>query len=855
MKRNYIIGLLLALFLLPVRLSAHFYVPKAELTEVDNVGISLEELFQNAEEVEGVGLVSEEVYLYNVGRDLFLNAGDYYGVRTVLYDVGIPVRIVKTEYTDVDGTGHVVYKIHGPFKTKDLFVSGNGDAREESWLRGNNSVVHPDVVIDYSKWGTFGETERNEEQKVYDDFVNENPDKAKLYRKHHEDAIRGRRVYFGTVPGGTNAVGENWSFEEVIAATGLTPSYVIRLKAAFNPGTESYSPERYNDFMLVGGQPTALPIFLKNNPVYKQSRYRNIVTLKTEEEEAADASVGGVLNNNWSIGEGKLENRYWKIVTKDQLRKDYDRTYERERASNASFLVQASNFNRANVYNFEENPELPGWHKQGTFDYACDFKSAIKDYTDDVRFCQFDCAGITCFNFNKTDEEAAVTDRGKKGDMLYQDVEMRKSGWYRIDCQGMYYNNSSEPDGQSNDHNNDRCLAELFATVDGVDDANGASNVKVDLVPRTFGDAQFAKIESVIDDAKILGEADRTDGIVSNKLEAGIAFSMRYYPNSVLFYLDLNGQESRKVRVGIRLKEDLTDGDYVFFDDFQLKYVGEPFVLDENDVDFHNTGLEDDNIDYVNRTLILKRSMVLDKWNPITLPVDLNKRQLTTAFGQNVKLAQLSSLTGRTVHFATIDLVSKAMEDVVLEKDHCYIINPELDGKAGTYVVNGAQEQRVEVEGPYYPISRVSLKKSDVTNAGRVTDPCGPFANADGCEIQMFGSYQKASVPANAYAFSNGKLYHITTDMETKGFRCWIEDRHQMGTENAARRHQLGTYVGGVADETTSIDWVYGECDDAMAGNGIIYNLNGQTVGAGKTAVSALPKGIYVVNGKKIVVK
>lgn len=295
MKKNYILGLLLALFLLPVRLFAHFYVPVAELRGLDNVGVDLESLFENAEEIEGGGLMSEEVYLYNVGRDLFLNAGDYHGVRTVLYDVGIPIRIIKTNYTDGNGTSHVVYKIKGPFATKDLFKKDEGDTKEESYLRGNNSVVHPTVVIDYSKWGSFGNTERSEEQEVYKALVKEDSVKyAKLYRKDHEDAIRGRRVYFGTVPGGTNALGENWTIEEVADdGYGKTKSYIIKLKAEYNPETANYSPERYNDFMLVAGQPTALPVLIKGNAVYPQSRYRNIVTLKTEKEEEADASVGG----------------------------------------------------------------------------------------------------------------------------------------------------------------------------------------------------------------------------------------------------------------------------------------------------------------------------------------------------------------------------------------------------------------------------------------------------------------------------------------------------------------------------------------------------------------------------------
>ena len=36
---------------------------------------------------------------------------------------------------------------------------------------------------------------------------------------------------------------------------------------------------------------------------------------------------------------------------------------------------------------------------------------------------------------------------------------------------------------------------------------------------------------------------------------------------------------------------------------------------------------------------------------------------------------------------------------------------------------------------------------------------------------------------------------------------------------------------------------------------GTVYNLNGQVVRAGATSLEGLPKGIYIVNNKKYIVK
>ena len=51
---------------------------------------------------------SEEYFLYNVGQDLFLNAGSYWGTEAVVFTVGLPVTITKDNST---GT----YTIQGPF--------------------------------------------------------------------------------------------------------------------------------------------------------------------------------------------------------------------------------------------------------------------------------------------------------------------------------------------------------------------------------------------------------------------------------------------------------------------------------------------------------------------------------------------------------------------------------------------------------------------------------------------------------------------------------------------------------------------------------------------------------------------
>ena len=101
-------------------------------------------------------------------------------------------------------------------------------------------------------------------------------------------------------------------------------------------------------------------------------------------------------------------------------------------------------------------------------------------------------------------------------------------------------------------------------------------------------------------------------------------------------------------------------------------------------------------------------------------------------------------------------------------------------------------------------------------------------------------------VPEGSYVMSGGKMYHLPKAWDGLLGTCWyITDK---GTSSNSKVLAIDG-EGGTTDINGIVTEVPG--DKAMEG---VYNINGQKVADG-TSLEGLPKGIYIVNGKKHVVK
>lgn len=100
---------------------------------------------------------------------------------------------------------------------------------------------------------------------------------------------------------------------------------------------------------------------------------------------------------------------------------------------------------------------------------------------------------------------------------------------------------------------------------------------------------------------------------------------------------------------------------------------------------------------------------------------------------------------------------------------------------------------------------------------------------------------------------SKGKMYELSRDTPIKGFRGWITLTHSIfeNAESSAAGAKIA--INGVIDSDvpTAIDREAIVPVNPKSINAV-YDLSGRKVG---TSIEGLPKGLYIVGGKKLLVK
>lgn len=479
--------------------------------------------------------------------------------------------------------------------------------------------------------------------------------------------------------------------------------------------------------------------------------------------------------------------------------------------------------------------------------------------------------------------------KGLRGFTFYQDVKVHKAGWYLLRCNGFSTSNSSE-----NITTNGKPLANLFITALGADEKP---------INEKYSTATLNGISQT--DAEALGKTYDGAGI-------GKAFFEGKYENQVQICLDKapNGYEISNnnpvtLRIGFYVdptdKSEVDANELTAVDNFKLDYAGPrrnpELILDEESTDLRYLTMATD--EYKNSVLHLNRKLNDNMWNSLILPVDLTWGQMKRTFGDAVKVAKLEALTENSVQFVTVEPDSD--EQVMVKAFEPYIVYPPYTQvKSAPYTVDrfytSVGEDNSEwlgedykpskdennrltktLKADHYDITMVTLNRDTLNKYLNTTnwESITKFKTIDGnygkmvCIGTMAKTYDNGKILSDRdnlngdYFMYKGKLIQVPSGKKDNGepysyglkaFRCWFELTGNTSAEG--KPSQVSLLIDGVEDSTTGIDDIHGNTDCTSYKRGIdgVFNMNGQMVRR-SCSLEGLPKGMYVVNGKKIIIR
>lgn len=477
--------------------------------------------------------------------------------------------------------------------------------------------------------------------------------------------------------------------------------------------------------------------------------------------------------------------------------------------------------------------------------------------------------------------------KGLRGFNIYQDVKVHKAGWYLLRCNGFSTANSSE-----SITTNGKPLANLFITVL---DADGKP------IDDKYSTATLDGISQA--DAETLGNTYEGAGI-------GRAFFEGKYENQVQVCLDKapNGNEisdKNPVTLRIGFYVDPTDkskadaNELTAVDEFKLLYAGPrrnpELILDEESTDLRY--LTEAKDEYKNTVLHLNRKLNANMWNSLILPVDLTWGQMKRTFGDAVKVAKLAALTENSVQFVTVE--PKNDDDVMVTAFEPYIVFPPYTQvKSAPYTVEHFYTSKGEdnsewlgkdykpskdennrltktLKADHYDITMVSLDRKKLmqhvkTDTWESTTTVSATGGGMVCKGTMAKTYDKDENGKNKiisgrddlngdYFMYKGKLIQVPHNENgkqysygLKAFRCWFE----LTDKTSGKPSLVSLLIDGVEDSTTGIADIHYSTDCTSYKRGIdgVFNMNGQMVRR-SCSLEGLPKGMYVVDGKKIIIR
>ncbi len=247
--------------------------------------------------------------------------------------------------------------------------------------------------------------------------------------------------------------------------------------------------------------------------------------------------------------------------------------------------------------------------------------------------------------------------------------------------------------------------------------------------------------------------------------------------------------------------------------------------------------------DAKNAEVKLDRTFYKNYWNAICLPYSINRRQIEKVFGDGTMVVLMKEIDTSKKKVMFIEHVN---QDIIA--GYPYLIFPTTKGdteKKDHSQITGITTRATfgEANSPIFTVGTDGTTYTD----GKMQ------SNA----LVFKGTFSKADLPVGSYVITkSGTLANVSqTGLWINPYRAYIHFNQTTSGAKAIKLASMG--FAGIDDmegETTSIEDLLFN-DGIMTRPADVFNVNGQKVRSKAENLYGLPKGVYIVNGKKYVNK
>lgn len=245
-----------------------------------------------------------------------------------------------------------------------------------------------------------------------------------------------------------------------------------------------------------------------------------------------------------------------------------------------------------------------------------------------------------------------------------------------------------------------------------------------------------------------------------------------------------------------------------------------------------------------NANVTLTRTFYKNYWNAICLPYSINRRQIEKVFGDGTMVVLMKDIdtSNKKVMF-----IEHANQDIIAGYPYLIFPTDKADNNKTDHSVISSITTRAtfgEADSPLFSVG---------TDGN--TYPSAEPMQSDALVFK--GTFTNTTLKEGSYVVTNkGVLSRIPKDgMKIKPYRSYIYFNKVTGSAKAISLQSMN--VNGFEndeDNTTGIENLLFE-SGILTHSADVYSIDGQLVRRKALNFNGLPKGVYIVNGKKYVKK